>query len=224
MSGWRLCTSAMSQRQKSNGFVCGLSTRNTLTPWSIQNTTTSRSSCHSSRHSALPKSSGKMSSYFFGGFSAYCTLPSGRRANHSGCSRTYGWSGRALEREVERDLDPEALRLAAKAREVLERAELLVHALVAAVGGADRPRRAGIRSARLQRVVAAFAVAARRSDESAAGRRRRSPSRRRRTGGEPPSRACRAAPGPRPTSAERTRTSAPKRASGRSTTTSSGGS
>jgi len=34
-----------------------------------------------------------MSSYFFGGFSAYWIVPSGRFLNHSGCSPTHGWSG-----------------------------------------------------------------------------------------------------------------------------------
>ena len=34
-----------------------------------------------------------MSWYFFGGFSAYWMLPSGRLANHCGCSATHGWSG-----------------------------------------------------------------------------------------------------------------------------------
>ena len=34
-----------------------------------------------------------MSWYFFGGFSAYLIVPSGRWKNHSGCSRTQGWSG-----------------------------------------------------------------------------------------------------------------------------------
>ena len=34
-----------------------------------------------------------MSWYFFGGFSAYATVPSGRIVNHSGCSVTHGWSG-----------------------------------------------------------------------------------------------------------------------------------
>src|SRR6266542_4161983 len=34
-----------------------------------------------------------MSWYFFGGFSAYLMLPSGRWKNHSGCSRTQRWSG-----------------------------------------------------------------------------------------------------------------------------------
>src|SRR2546422_6480395 len=34
-----------------------------------------------------------MSWYFFGGFSAYLIVPSGRWKNHSGCSATHGWSG-----------------------------------------------------------------------------------------------------------------------------------
>ena len=34
-----------------------------------------------------------MSWYFFGGFSAYWIVPSGRWANHVGCSVTHGWSG-----------------------------------------------------------------------------------------------------------------------------------
>ena len=34
-----------------------------------------------------------MSSYFFGGFSAYLIVPSGRQSNHSGCSLIQGWSG-----------------------------------------------------------------------------------------------------------------------------------
>ena len=37
-----------------------------------------------------------MSSYFFGGFSAYLIVPSGRQSNHSGCSLIHGWSGEAL--------------------------------------------------------------------------------------------------------------------------------
>ncbi len=34
-----------------------------------------------------------MSWYFLGGFSAYCTLPSGRQRNHCGCCATHGCSG-----------------------------------------------------------------------------------------------------------------------------------
>ena len=46
-SGWRSCTSRISHSQNGNGLVCGLSTRKMLTPWSIQNSTTSRSAFHS---------------------------------------------------------------------------------------------------------------------------------------------------------------------------------
>ena len=51
-----------------------------------------------------------MSWYFFGGFSAYAIVPSARVVNHSGCSRTHGWSGAALQREVHRDLEADLLR------------------------------------------------------------------------------------------------------------------
>jgi hypothetical protein len=56
-----------------------------------------------------------MSWYFFGGFSAYAMVPSARVVNHSGCSVTHGWSGGALQREVQRDLEPEPLGRATKA-------------------------------------------------------------------------------------------------------------
>ena len=37
-----------------------------------------------------------MSWYFLGGFSAYLSVPSGRRKNQSGCSFSHGWSGEQL--------------------------------------------------------------------------------------------------------------------------------
>ena len=86
-------TSAIIHSQNANGFVCGLSTRKTVTPRSIQNSTTSRSSSQSSRACGPKKLKLTMSWYFLGGFSAYLIVPSGRTENHSGCSRTYGWSG-----------------------------------------------------------------------------------------------------------------------------------
>src|SRR5690606_20729017 len=46
---------------------------------------------------------------------------------------------RALEREVERHLEPELGRAGDEAAEVLQRAELGMHALVSALGRADRP-------------------------------------------------------------------------------------
>ncbi len=39
-SGWAAFTSAISHSQNSTGLVCGLSTRNTVTPWEIQCSTT----------------------------------------------------------------------------------------------------------------------------------------------------------------------------------------
>jgi hypothetical protein len=44
-----------------------------------------------------------MSSYFFGGFSAYLIVPSGRQLNQPGCSLQPGMVRRALDGEVERD-------------------------------------------------------------------------------------------------------------------------
>jgi hypothetical protein len=45
-----------------------------------------------------------MSSYFFGGFSANLIEPSGRQSNHSGMLLEPGMIRRALDGEVERDL------------------------------------------------------------------------------------------------------------------------
>ena len=47
-----------------------------------------------------------MSWYFLGGFSAYLIVPSGRWRNHSGCSRDVRVVRRALEGDVEGDVDP----------------------------------------------------------------------------------------------------------------------
>ncbi len=57
-SGCRSRTEAISHCQKAIGLVCGLSTRNTVTPWSIQNSTTSRSASHNAARSAVSKSMG----------------------------------------------------------------------------------------------------------------------------------------------------------------------
>ena len=57
-SGSRRCTRSISHSQNGNGLVWGLSTRNTVMPWSIQNSTTSRRASHSSSHAGVSKSSG----------------------------------------------------------------------------------------------------------------------------------------------------------------------
>ena len=74
-----------------------------------------------------------MSSYFFGGFSAYRIEPSGRRLNHSGCCLQPGMIRRALDGEVERDLHAEAAAGVDEAAEIVERAELRMHRVVAAL-------------------------------------------------------------------------------------------
>ena len=55
-----------------------------------------------------------------------------------------GVVGRALQREVERDLEPELVGLGDERVEVVDRAEVGVDGVVAAVLRADRPRRAGV--------------------------------------------------------------------------------
>src|SRR5439155_17541781 len=65
---------------------------------------------------------------------------------------------RALDREVECDLDPDFPRPRDEAVEVLERPELRVDSLVPALVAADRPRAAGIYRSRGERVVAALPV------------------------------------------------------------------
>src|SRR6266700_2652404 len=86
-------TSRISHSQNGNGLVCGLSTRKMRTPCWTQNSTTSRKA-RQSASLPVPKKSGlTMSSYFFGGFSAYWTEPSGLHFNHSGCWVNHGWPG-----------------------------------------------------------------------------------------------------------------------------------
>src|SRR2546421_305233 len=75
-----------------------------------------------------------MSWYFLGGFSAYFSVPSGRRLNHSGCSFSHGWSGEHWQPL------PRAVEAAPRARkELVPGAEAREHPVdVAAVG--RRPR------------------------------------------------------------------------------------
>ena len=66
--------------------------------------------------------------------------------------------GRRLQREVEGDLEVELTGARDEGVEVLERPEVGVDRVVAAVLAADRPRRAGVLGARGQGVVGALAV------------------------------------------------------------------
>src|SRR5438309_8203940 len=70
-SGCFFLRSRIIHSQKSKGFVWGLSTRKIRTPCSIQNSTMLFNSSQSDRQCGDSNSKGYMSSYFFGGFSAY---------------------------------------------------------------------------------------------------------------------------------------------------------
>ena len=68
--------------------------------------------------------------------------------------------GRALDREVERDLDVQLFRRCNEALELLERAELRVDCVVSALFRADRPRATRVLRPSFESVVAAFAIRA----------------------------------------------------------------
>ena len=69
-----------------------------------------------------------------------------------------GMVGRALDREIERDLNAEFGSRPHKPPEIVEAAEFGIDRGVTALGGADRVRAAGILRRRDDGVVAAFAV------------------------------------------------------------------
>ena len=99
-----------------------------------------------------------MSWYFFGGFSAYLSVPSGRRWNHSGCSLSHGWSGEQLIAKSSAMSMPCSAAAATSASKSSIGAELGMDRVVAAGLVADRPRAAGVVGAGVERVVAALAV------------------------------------------------------------------
>ena len=126
--------------------------------------------------------------------------------------------GRALERDVERELEPELAGAGDEPPEILERAELRVQRLVAAFGGADGPRAADVLGRRPRACCCGPCAARGRSGGSAAGRARRSPSSRR-TRAAPRNRAaCRARRARSPHERGNISYHAPNRARTRSTT------
>ena len=99
-----------------------------------------------------------MSWYFFGGFSAYAIVPSARLVNHSGCFVTHGWSGEHCSAKSSATSMPSSCVLGDEGVEVLDRAEVGVDRVVAALGRADRPRGADVVGPGGQGVVGALAV------------------------------------------------------------------
>ena len=155
-----------------------------------------------------------MSWYFLGGFSAYLSVPSGRRKNHSGMLLEPRVVGRAVDREVQGDVEAVLVRGRDERAEVLVGAELGVDRVVAPGLVADRVRAAGV--ARLGRRGCCCGPCGwcGRSGGSAACRGRRS--RARRCSGPAP-----ATPLKPPHERGKSSYQEPKRASVRSTSTSS---
>ena len=168
---------AISQCQKGSGLVCGLSTRKVRTPCSIQkqhdaqDLVPQRSPGRRSR-----SSSGKMSWYFLGGFSAYLMVPSGRWLEPLRVLPHLRVVRRALEGEVERDLDAvERAAAATKRRKSSSVPSSGCDRVVAALGAADGPRAAGVAGRRRRARCSGPCGWSGRWGGSAAGRRRRSP-------------------------------------------------
>ncbi len=99
-----------------------------------------------------------MSWYFFGGFSAYAIEPSAALVNHSGCSATHGWSGAHCSARSSATSRPSSPALRTNASKSSSVPSSRVDRVVAALGRADRPRRADVVRLGDQRVVAALAV------------------------------------------------------------------
>src|ERR1700748_2701359 len=99
-----------------------------------------------------------MSSYFLGGFSAYLMVPSGRKRNHSGCSRTHGWSGAHWIAKSSATSLRRAAAAGTKRRESRERAEVGVDCAMAALGRTDCIGAARVTGLGDRAVVPALAV------------------------------------------------------------------
>ena len=92
-SGCSRRTSVISHSQNGTGFVCGLSTRNTLDP-AVDPPEHHVAQCVPQPAPVVRLEVDVVDVLVrFGGFSAYFNVPSGRRWNHSGCSFSHGWSG-----------------------------------------------------------------------------------------------------------------------------------
>ena len=98
-----------------------------------------------------------MSWYFLGGFSAYWIEPSGRLAEPLRMLLHVGMVRRALEGDVQGDLDLHLARLAHQPPEILQRAEFRMDRLVPAFRRADRPGAARLAGLAVRIVVLPFA-------------------------------------------------------------------
>ena len=157
-SGCSVRTSRISHSQNAAGFVCGLSTRNTVTPRSTQPS--------DDVEQRLPEPAPVLGLevdvvdvlVFLGRVLRVLERPVRAAVEPLGMLLQPRVIRRALDREVERDLDPRRPRRGDQRVEVLPRAEVRVQRVVAALLRADRPRRADVAFGVLDRVVLALPV------------------------------------------------------------------
>ena len=157
-SGSTFLTCQISQSQKLTGLVCGLSTRKILTPCSTQCSTTRSTSARMPGRVVVEVERVDVLVLLRRvlGVGDRAVGPRGEPLRVLGDPRVVG---RALQRQVHRDLQARPRAAAStNAPEVLQRAEFGMDRVVAALGRADRPRRADVGRPGDQRVVAALAV------------------------------------------------------------------
>ncbi len=136
-----------------------------------------------------------MSSYFFGGFSAYLIVPSGRQSNHSGCCLIQGWSGEHWMAKSSAISRPCACAAATRRRKSSKRAELGMDGVVAALVASRSRRGCRDRPAPASACCCGPCGWSGRSGGSAGSRARRSRGRGRRAGARSRRRRCRGASG-----------------------------
>ena len=150
---------SISHAQNANGLVCGLSTRNTVTPQSTQCSTTSQQRVPQRPPVRRVPVDVVDVLVALGRVLGVLQRPVGAAVKPLGVLGQPRMIGRALDREVERDVDAVLGGGGGQRAQVLDSVpELGVDRVVAAAGVADRPRRAGVAGRRGQRVVAALAV------------------------------------------------------------------
>src|SRR3954468_8015371 len=99
-----------------------------------------------------------MSWYFLGGFSAYFSVPSGRRLNHSGWSVSHGWSAEHWIAKSRQMSTPTRRPPATSASNSSSVPRVGVDRVVPAGRVADRPGTAGVAGGGDEGVVGALAV------------------------------------------------------------------
>ena len=156
----RDCTSPITHSQNANGFVCGLSTRKIRTPCSIQNKKTLFSSSHSDCQSSRFEIERIDVLIFLGRIFRILDRAIGPLAKPFGMLAHIRMIGRALKRDIQRQLDPCFSAARTSELKIVERSKLRMNRLVAALFAADSPRAADVAAGQLRSRCFAFAMRA----------------------------------------------------------------